>query len=60
MQTGITLFLKDNIIMKTKVLFLLVWGIASSVFAQEFMPIWKGVKMPNSKGIEVKDSYNYT
>ena len=46
--------------MKTKVLFLLIWGIASSVFAQEFMPIWKGVKMPNSKGIEVKDSYNYT
>ena len=43
MQTGITLFLKDNITMKTKVLFLLVWGIASSVFAQEFMPIWKGV-----------------
>ena len=42
--------------MKTKVLFLLVWGIASSVFAQDFISIWKGVKMPNSKGIELKDS----
>lgn len=60
MQTKQPYSLKDNITMKTKVLFLLVWGIASSVFAQQFMPIWKGVKMPNSKGIEVKDSYNYT
>jgi hypothetical protein len=43
MQTKQPYSLKDNITMKTKVLVLLVWGIASSVFAQEFMPIWKGV-----------------
>jgi hypothetical protein len=42
--------------MKTKLLFLIIWGVTSSVFAQDFIPIWKGSRMPNSKGIEVKDS----
>lgn len=42
--------------MKTKLLILMVWGITCSLFAQDFIPIWKGSRMPNSKGIEVKDS----
>jgi Esterase/lipase len=42
--------------MKTKILFLLIWGFTSSLFAQNFIPIWEKNHMPNSKGIKVKDS----
>ncbi|MFN2393791.1 MAG: alpha/beta hydrolase, partial [Pyrinomonadaceae bacterium] len=35
------------------ILFLLMMPLAA--FSQEFLPLWEKGKMPNSKGIELKD-----
>lgn len=42
--------------MKKIIIIVLACSIAKFVFSQEFIPIWEGVEMPNSKGIPVKDS----
>jgi acetyl esterase/lipase len=44
--------------MKNKQLFLLVMFAVFQMQAQEFIPLWAKNKMPNSKGLVVKDSIN--
>jgi acetyl esterase/lipase len=36
-------------------LWLILFAFAATAFSQEFMPLWEKGKMPNSKGMELKD-----